>query len=387
MVLLRVVVSFILLLLLPDWYIYRTYIKSKGNRLYGKILWFPTLALLLGLFFFVMMHDSLYRHFGIYLIVSMCFCVPKFTFMIFSLFFRGINRLFGIRTPHALLSFVPAVIVLCHILFGAIVGKEYFQVREVVFAHPDIPSGFDGYRILQLSDIHSGSWKGNPEALKKAMDICNRQNPDLALFTGDMVNSRADELLEFKDVFAGLKAKDGVYSVLGNHDYGTYFSWNSEAERLANLDSLISYENDMGWNMLNNNHVIIRRGNDSIAVIGVENSGKPPFPDYARLDEAMKGTEGMFQILMSHDPTHWRREVLPKSDIELMLAGHTHDMQISFFGLTASSLVYPEHNGMYLEDKRGLFVNIGLGYVLFPMRIGAWPEITIITLKKESADL
>lgn len=347
------------------------------------MLWGPTIALLVGLLGFSVLHDSLYRYFGIYLIVSMCFCIPKFTFMLFSLIFRGINKLFKVNANHAVLSSVPAFIVLSHILFGAIVGKEYFQVREVTFTHPDIPESFDGYRILQLSDIHSGSWSGNSEALNKAMDICLEQKADLALFTGDMVNSKADELVEFKYVFAKLKAKDGVYSVLGNHDYGTYVSWASEADRLANIDSLISMENDMGWKMLNNEHVIIKRGNDSIAVIGVENSGKPPFPDYARLKEAASGTEGMFQILMSHDPTHWRREVLPETDIELMLAGHTHDMQISFFGFTASSFIYPEHNGLYLEGKRGLFVNIGLGYVLFPMRLGAWPEITVITLKKE----
>ena len=383
MVVLRVLVSFIILLLLPDWYIYRCYVRKRKSKLLSRLLWFPTIILLVGLLGFAVLHNSLYHYFGIYLIVAMCFCIPKFTFMLFSLLFRGVNKLFKVSIPHATLSTIPAVIILGHILFGAIYGKEYFQVREVTFSHPDLPESFDGYRILQISDIHSGSWKGNPEGLSKAMDICLEQKADLALFTGDMVNRRANEMLEFKDIFSRLKADDGVFSVLGNHDYGTYFSWNSEAERLANLDSLISMENSIGWKMLNNDHTVIRRGNDSIAIIGVENSGKPPFPDHARLKEAMKGTEGMFQVLMSHDPTHWRREVLPDTDIELMLSGHTHDMQISFFGLTASSLVYPEHNGMYLEGKRGLFVNIGLGYVLFPMRLGAWPEITVITLKKE----
>ena len=368
---------------MPDWYIYRCYVRKRKSKLLSRLLWFPTIILLVGLLGFAVLHNSLYHYFGIYLIVAMCFCIPKFTFMLFSLLFRGVNKLFKVSIPHATLSTIPAVIILGHILFGAIYGKEYFQVREVTFSHPDLPESFDGYRILQISDIHSGSWKGNPEGLSKAMDICLEQKADLALFTGDMVNRRANEMLEFKDIFSRLKADDGVFSVLGNHDYGTYFSWNSEAERLANLDSLISMENSIGWKMLNNDHTVIRRGNDSIAIIGVENSGKPPFPDHARLKEAMKGTEGMFQVLMSHDPTHWRREVLPDTDIELMLSGHTHDMQISFFGLTASSLVYPEHNGMYLEGKRGLFVNIGLGYVLFPMRLGAWPEITVITLKKE----
>ena len=383
MILLRVAIFFLLMLLLPDWYIHRVYIRCKKNKLYSRLLWWPTIGLLLLLAIFIALHDSLHDYFGIYLIVTLCFCIPKLTFVLFSLIQRGINKISGLKIPHATISTLPALAMLGYILFGAIKGKENFKVREVTFTSANLPEEFDGYRVMQLSDIHSGSWKGNPKALKKAIDLCNRQNADLALFTGDLVNSRSDELLEFTEIFSELKAKDGVYSVLGNHDYGTYVKWNSEADRIANIDSLIARENRMGWRMLNNSHTIIRRGNDSIAVIGVENSGRPPFPDYARLKEASAGTEGMFQILMSHDPTHWRRQILPESDIELTLSGHTHDMQITFFGLSVSSFIYPEHNGMYMEGERGLYVNIGLGHVLFPMRLGAWPEITVITLKKK----
>ena len=383
MILLRVAIFFLLMLLLPDWYIHRIYIRCKKSKLYSRLLWWPTIGLLLMLAIFIALHDSLHDYFGIYLIVTLCFCIPKLTFVLFSLVLRGINKVAGLKIPHAAISVLPALAMLGYILFGAIKGKENFKVREVTFISENLPEEFDGYRVLQLSDIHSGSWKGNPEALKRAIDICNSQNADLALFTGDLVNSRSDELMEFMNIFSGLKAKDGVYSVLGNHDYGTYVKWDSEADRIANIDSLIARENRMGWKMLNNSNIIVRRGNDSIAVIGVENSGRPPFPDYARLKEASAGTEGMFQILMSHDPTHWRREVLPESDIELTLSGHTHDMQITFFGLSVSSFIYPEHNGMYMEGERGLYVNLGLGNVLFPMRLGAWPEITVITLKKK----
>lgn len=382
LVLLRVLVAFTFLFLLPDWYIYKYYIKNTNNRIFSFLLWTPGILMLAGMFGFALFKDSLYGYFGVYLIVAMCICVPKLLFMLFSLLVKGIGRLTRRSLPHAALSSVPALFVLGYIIFGATAGKEKFTVKEVTFSHPDLPEAFDGYRILQLSDIHSGSWRGDTVALNKAMDICLSQKADIALFTGDMVNSSSVELSGLVDVFSRLKATDGVYSVLGNHDYGLYSSWNTEADRLADVDSLISMQNAMGWHMLNNSHVVIRRGNDSIAVIGVENSGKPPFPDYARLDDAVSGTEGMFQVLMSHDPTHWRREVLPQGDVELMLAGHTHDMQISFFGFSASSLVYPEHNGLYLEGSRGLYVNIGMGFVLFPMRIGAWPEITVITLKK-----
>ena len=383
MILLRVAIFFLLMLLLPDWYIHRIYIRCKKSKLYNRLLWWPTIGLLLMLALFIALHDSLHDYFGIFLIITLCFCIPKLTFVLFSLVLRGINKVAGLKIPHAAISALPALAMLGYILFGAIKGKENFKVREVTFTSANLPEEFDGYRVLQLSDIHSGSWKGNPEALKRAIDICNSQNADLALFTGDLVNSRSDELIEFMNIFSELKAKDGVYSVLGNHDYGTYVKWDSEADRITNIDSLISRENRMGWKMLNNSHTIIRRGNDSIAVIGVENSGRPPFPDYARLKEASAGTEGMFQILMSHDPTHWRRQVLPESDIELTLSGHTHDMQITFFGLSVSSFIYPEHNGIYMEGERGLYVNIGLGHVLFPMRLGAWPEITVITLKKK----
>ena len=139
----------------------------------------------------------------------------------------------------------------------------------------------------------------------------------------------------------------------------------------------------MGWSLLNNCHVKIHQGNDSIALIGVENSGRPPFPDRAKLSEAMKGTEGMFQILLSHDPSHWRREVLPETDIQLMLAGHTHAMQTKILGFTPAQFVYPENDGLYREGNQMLYVNIGLGHLLYPMRLGAWPEITLLTLRKE----
>ena len=382
MILLRVAIFFLLMLLLPDWYIHRIYLKNKGSKIYKRLLWGPTIGLLVLLAVFIAMHNSLHDYFGIYLIVTLCFCIPKLTFVIFSLLLRGLNRITGMNIPHAAVSALPALAMLGYILFGAIKGKENFKVKEVTFYSPNLPEKFDGYRILQLSDIHSGSWKGNPEALQKAIDLCNRQNADLALFTGDLVNSRADELLEFMPVFSQLKARDGVYSVLGNHDYGSYVKWKNEQARLANVDSLIARENRMGWCMLQNDHCIIYKGTDSIAIAGVENSGKPPFPDRGNLPKALQGTDGMFKVLLSHDPTHWRRKVLPDTSVQLTLSGHTHDMQISLFGFSVSKFIYPEHRGLYLEGNRGLYVNIGLGYVLFPMRLGAWPEITVLTLKK-----
>lgn len=383
LVLIRTCILFTLLFLLPDWYIYKVYIAPLKSRLATRWLWGPTLVLLVALYVFVLGRDWLQDYFGIFLIVALAIAVPKAIFTVFSLLFRGIVKLTGWKIPHALLSLIPGLAAGIYIIYGAVEGKEHFQIKEVTFASADLPEVFDGYRILQLSDIHAGSWKGNPAPLERAIKLCNDQKADLVVFTGDMVNSRADELTEFMPILTKLKAKDGVYSILGNHDYGTYVNWDNEEQRYASIDSLIDRQNRMGWEMLNNEHRMIHRGNDSIALIGVENSGNPPFPDFAKLKEASAGTEGMFKILLSHDPTHWRREVLPDTDIQLMMAGHTHDMQISLFGFSASKFFYPEHNGMYYEGERGLYVNIGLGHVLFPMRLGAWPEITVITLKKK----
>ena len=392
MVLLRVTLAFLIMFLLPDLYLYCTYLRNIRKQWIKRLFWIPTILLLFALPVVLMFHNAYREITGTFLIICLCVAIPEIVFTLCSLFIRfcgwvahrsfiPYNYLTGKKIEVALCS-LASVVSFIYVVFGAVAGKENFQVREVIFSSSDLPDSFDGYRILQISDLHTGSWTGNSEALLKAMELCNGLNPDLAVFTGDLVNNFADEVKEFMPVLSQLRAKDGVYSILGNHDYAMYTHWSSEAEYKANMDSLISQEGQMGWHMLNNDHTIIRRGNDSIALVGVENSGNPPFPNKGNLPKAMQGTEGMFKVLLSHDPTHWRREVLPETDIQLMLAGHTHDMQISLFGFSPSRFIYPEHNGLYLEKRRGLYVNIGLGYVLFPMRLGAWPEITVITLRK-----
>ena len=174
---------------------------------------------------------------------------------------------------------------------------------------------------------------------------------------------------------------NGVYSILGNHDYGSYYHWKNLKEQVNNIDNLIRMQKTMGWKLLNNEYDILHHEGDSIALIGVENDGEPPFSQFADLKKATKGTDGMFRILLSHNPTHWRREVLSDTDIELMLAGLTHAMQAIMFCHSLASLIYPEWGGMYTEEDRGLYVNIGIGYVGLPFRFGAWPEITVITLR------
>lgn len=286
------------------------------------------------------------------------------------------------RTPFICTGLTLAVISIVMIIYGSFIGRTQFDVKEVTYSSPKLPSAFDGYRIVQLSDIHIGSWQGNASAIQKLVKLVNEQQADLIVFTGDLVNHRAVELNDFQDILAGLKAKDGVYSILGNHDYGPYFHWKSKDEQDDNLNDLLQRQAAMGWKLLNNSHTILIQGSDSIALIGVENEGEPPFSQYADLPEAMRGTEGMFQILLSHNPTHWRREVLPQTYIDLMLAGHTHAMQLKFGNHSPSSYIYPEWSGMYLEGTRGLYVNEGIGYVGLPFRFGAWPEITVLTLRQ-----
>ena len=383
---LQLFLFFLALMALPDWYIYRTYIRKCTHKWVRRIYWLPTLVLLLGMIaifgrFEPRPHSM--NMMSTFLILFLCICVPKAIFTLASLLLRFIARKLHRSFYESWLAGGIALYTFGYLVFGALYGKEHFVVREVTIASADVPQGFEGYRIVQLSDIHAGSWTGNPQGLQKAVDKVNALNPDLIVFTGDLVNNLATELDEFMPILSQLKAKDGVYSVLGNHDYSLYIHWENPADQQANLDSLKAKQAAMGWQMLNNAHVKIHHQQDSIALIGVENSGRPPFPDYGDLQGAMQGTEGMFKVLLSHDPTHWRREVLPDTDIQLMLAGHTHAMQTKLFGFSPSRFVYPEHDGLYKEDGQMLHVNIGLGYLMFPMRLGAWPEITLITLQKE----
>lgn len=383
MVLLRTFIAAVLLLLLPDIYIYRTYLSGRSRRCRWGY-WVPSATLLAGLAAYMAGPDTWRATFGTYLVAVFCIAIPKVLFLLADLPLRLVCR-WGLCTARLrlLIALSVATLGLGYLVYGAVRGKEDFRIREVTFTSPALPDAFDGYRLAQLSDLHIGGWKGNEAAVRRAVDLCNGLRPDAIVFTGDLVNSRATELDGFMPLLAGLHAPDGVFSVLGNHDYGTYARWSSVRERQANLDSLKQRERQMGWDLLLNEHRILRRGTDSLVIAGVENSGRPPFPDLGDLPRALQGAENAFCILLSHDPTHWRREVLPQSAVALMLAGHTHDMQISLFGYSASRWFYPEHRGLYLEDGRGLYVNIGLGYALLPLRIGAWPEITLITLKKQ----
>lgn len=377
-----------LILVLPDIYIFRMYIARLMIRPALKVLYcVPTLFFLTGIVYiaFLSPSDFVSQHtlgIGWFSIFFFLFALPKLVFMLCSLIGLPFNYLLHwSKTPFTYAGLLLAAVSAGIILYGSFIGRTRFDVKEIVYHSPQLPPAFKGYRIVQLSDIHIGSWKGNTKAIRRMVDLVNAQQPDLIVFTGDLVNNEAKELEEFQQTLSGLHAKDGVYSILGNHDYGPYRKWESQRAQVENLNDLKRRQAEMGWKLLNNEHVVLHQGTDSIALIGVENEGEPPFSQYADLPKAMKGTEGMFQLLLSHNPTHWRREVLPETEINLMLAGHTHAMQMTLGHHSLSSFVYPEWGGMYAENGQSLYVNVGVGYVGLPFRFGAWPEITVITLE------
>ena len=375
---------FIVLMGLPDWYIYRQYVSRWKQVWMRRLYWLPSTLLLIGMIFTFGTYEprpEAMNRLSLLLIVFLCVNVPKAIFTLSTLLFKGLARKIHHHFHESYIGLAIALFTMAYLIFGATEGKQHFQVKEVTIESKDIPQEFNGYRIVQLADIHAGSWANNTAPMQKAVNIINRLQPDLIVFTGDLVNNLASELDAFIPVFSQLKARQGVYSVLGNHDYSTYIQWDTPQQQEAQLDSLKAKQAQMGWTLLNNRHVKLYQQNDSIALIGVENSGRPPFPDHAQLNEAMQGTEGMFQILLSHDPSHWRREVLPHTDIQLTLSGHTHAMQTKLFGFTPAQFVYPENDGLYQEGNQMLYVNIGLGHLLYPIRLGAWPEITLLTLK------
>lgn len=270
-------------------------------------------------------------------------------------------------------------------IYGNQIGRFRHQIRELEYSHADIPEAFDGYRIVQISDIHLDGWAGHEKQLQKRVDEVNAIAPDAIFFTGDLVSLSPKELEPFIPILTKLNAKDGVFSVLGNHDYFPYMRYSDAEQRWKDVDELSRMEKEeLGWKLLRNENSLISRGADTIAVLGCENQsvGVHDVVHRGDLKKTMDGCEGKFRILLTHDPSQWRKEVLPLSDIPLTLSGHTHAMQFRIFGFTPSKWLYPECDGLYSEDGRSLYVNIGLGGTM-PMRIGARPEITIITLKKK----
>jgi predicted MPP superfamily phosphohydrolase len=271
-------------------------------------------------------------------------------------------------------------------LLSGFSNKYNYRVHRVRLSFDNLPAGFKGLKIIQISDIHSGSF-GNPGAVSKGVDMVLAEKPDLILFTGDLVNDMAIEMHDYQAIFSRFSAPMGVFSTLGNHDYGDYVWWESPDHKKANLDRIKQIQQEMGWRLLMNEHVVLERGGDKIALIGVENwSAKARFPKHGRLDLAYPGSEQYpFKILMSHDPSHWDAQVRPEyPDIDLSLAGHTHGAQfgveIPGFKWSPVQYVYKQWAGLYEQGCQKLYVNRGYGFIGYPGRFGILPEITVIEL-------
>ncbi|MCK5469911.1 MAG: metallophosphoesterase [Cyclobacteriaceae bacterium] len=270
---------------------------------------------------------------------------------------------------------------------GIASGAHNYRVRRKTIHLPNLPSSFDGIQIGQLSDIHSGSFFSR-SGVKRGIDLLLGEKPDVVFFTGDLVNDEAGEVAKYKDIFSKVKAPLGVYSTLGNHDYGDYRSWNNINEKKKNLADLIQTHKEMGWDILLNENRTLKINGDEIAIIGIENWGAGRFQKYGDLEKAYQGTEEKpVKLLLSHDPSHWDAQVRPQyNDIDVMFAGHTHGFQfgveIGDFKWSPSQYIYKQWADLHQEGNQYLYVNRGFGFIGYPGRIGILPEITIIELKK-----
>ena len=281
---------------------------------------------------------------------------------------------------------VAAAVPLVGMSWGIISGAHDYRVRRIKLPLTNLPKAFHGMKIVQVSDIHSGSF-WNKTAVMGGVEMLMNEKPDMVFFTGDIVNNRAEEMADWISVFSKVKAPHGVYSVFGNHDYGDYVAWDSPQQKAKNLIDLAAMQKAMGWKLLMNENKIIEVNGEQIAVVGIENWGaKARFPKYGKLSEAIKGTENIaIKLLLSHDPSHWQAEVLPLfPDISAMFSGHTHGMQfgVDIPGIKWSPVqyVYDEWAGLYQQKGQYLYVNRGFGYIGYPGRIGMPPEITTIEL-------
>lgn len=304
-----------------------------------------------------------------------------FTTILFSAFPKVVFILFDAFLPW-FFALIPALGVMGWFAFGFIEGWKRLELKHITFTSPDLPPYFDGYRLVQITDFHLGSFPPGNDFVQKVVDATNNEEPDMILFTGDLVNNQASEVEPYLDTLRQLHASDGIYSIWGNHDYCEYGNNHSIGALKRNRRMLYGYQESLGWHQLMNEHHVVSHGMSSIAVIGVENPGQPPFTNRSNLKKAMKGLNpDMFKILLSHDPHHWRREVVGKK-IQLTLAGHTHAGQLKIGKWTPARMAFKEWGGAYRIGEQMLYVSSGIGGS-FPFRLGAWPELTVITLKRD----
>ncbi len=389
-----------------DFYTYRGILhmisfQPDGERIFSLIFWGLTILMLGVLIWtgshFQQMRDPS-RFFAVTLIMGifLMLYIPRILFNVTQLLgditILG-ARLFNgdatyLRKTFLFTGAIAGLLLFIAFGLGMIRGRTNVKVFSEEIAINSLPVSFKGLKIVQLSDLHLAGFYNHPGHIQNVVDQVNQLKPDLILFTGDMIHNFSEEVDPFVDILNGLKAPLGKYAILGNHDYGHYFNWNTEAEEVANLIRVKEQIRNAGFDLLLNEHRTISLNGHSLELIGVENWGKPPFPQLGDLAKALEGTDSTFvKILMSHDPSHWDLQVRGIEKIQLTLSGHTHGMQFGFeigrFRWSPSSWTYKNWAGLYHENEQHLYVNRGLGFTGFPGRVGIRPEITLLTLISE----
>ena len=385
-----------------EFYVYQAFKTVTSNNYLRIAYWVVTILVYIFFLYEVFNFKRTDRdHHRVQLVASvfLIFLLPKLFIILFLLiddFGRGINYIlqsFGSTETHvpdrrkflSIIGLGSAAVLSGLFLDGIIFGKYRHTVRKVKLKISGLPNSFKGYKIIQISDVHSGSFF-HPEKLQKAIDLINEEQPDLVLFTGDMVNNYATEFEPFVPLFKTIKSKDGKFSILGNHDYGDYGEWTSAAEKAQNIPDLIALQKLAGFEMLRNEHRIIEKNGEKLYIVGVENWGEKPFPQYGDLDKATIGIPAeAAKILMSHDPTHFDAVVKNHpSNVQVTLSGHTHGMQ---FGLDLKNVRwspvqyrYKKWADLYESSGKFLYVNRGFGVIGYPGRVGIDPEITLLEL-------
>ena len=399
-----------ILLVVPDLYIYYMYLRRWTTSRWKRAAYFIPALFLIVYYLIVHFHDDMHSSHqvmvGTLMVVFLTFTAPKMLFTIFDSIGYGVSKLREepdrqgpARRYIRLLAMAIALSSVMVIVYGYFWGRNRYVVNEQTIYFRNLPDSFDGYRILHFSDLHIGTFgDGHQADVNTIVDLVNRQKCDAIAFTGDIVNYESAELDGYKEVLSKLKAPDGVFSIMGNHDYNIYLRYANEAEKAADTERIKKAERSYGWKLLLNENAVIRRGNDSIAIAGSENDGNPPWPALGDIPKATSGLAGLrrlatkatsdsipdhtFTIMLTHDPTHWRRNILPETYIDLTLAGHTHAGQFKLLGWSPVQYRYTEWSGVYTEGSQVINVTDGIGQIMLPLRFGAWPEADVITLRK-----
>ena len=383
---------FLLLIIIPDLYFDLHYWRHKYSIGQRFTRWLPTIGLVVYTIYLMYEKNFIPDNpniLYIYLLLLGLIAIPKLVYMLCSVSGLTFSKLLHRKSAKHpaknygnLIGLICVPVIWYIILYGSFIGFNKVEVNRQTFASPDLPKAFDGYKVVLFSDAHVGSYTAwNEYVLKQAIDNINAQHPDMIVYTGDIQNTQPQDIYRHMDVLSSLKAKDGIYSILGNHDYGDYICGNT-AKKVANMRETMSLEKQMGWTLLMNEHRYIDRGKSHIIIAGMENDGDGiHFPQKGDIKKTLKGIDDDdFVLLLEHDPSSWRRKIIPDGRAQLTLSGHTHKMQFALFGWCPMSLTGKEVSGWYTEGQQSLFVSAGLGG-LIPFRFGARGEIVVITLK------